>query len=290
VATVLRDGTFIAPAYEEDKKALILYGSRDEGKTWERAIETPCAMGPLAGPITELADGGLIVPVGPTGDGVLGRAIYVHRSSDGGRTWSEGYPICPRAEPQIIELGPGRLLAVVRDNTRVPTEDWQRCFKNEMAWRYWQRMFRLADLGSYVKRLLLAESDDGGVTWTNVHPGTFLLGEMHGGAVALPDDRVVLHYTHRCPPLRGGERAKVSRDGGRTWEDELYYLNATRAYPGYSGACVLPPHLADGKPGMILTVVGERSEGNWGGGSGPPTSEGIEFPPRMQAIRWQPLD
>ena len=57
-----------------------------------------------------------------------------------------------------------------------------------------------------------------------------------------------------------------------------------------AGACVLPPHLADGKPGMILTLVGERSEGNWGDGVGPPTSEGIEFAPRMQAIRWRPLD
>ncbi len=209
VATVLRDGTFIAPAYEEDRKVLTFYGSRTEGKTWERAMEIPSAMGALAGPITKLADGGLIVPVGPTGEGVLGRALYVHRSSDGGRTWSEGYPVCPRAEPQIIELGPDRLLAVVRDNTRVLPDDWQRCFRNEMAWRYWQRMCRLADLGSYVKRLLLAESDDGGVTWTNVHPGTFLLGEMHGGAVALPGGRRV-----RPAAASGRWQAWHDPDGG----------------------------------------------------------------------------
>jgi hypothetical protein len=112
---------------------------------------------------------------------------------------------------------------------------------------------------------------------------------MHGGAVQLPDERIVFLYTHRGPHYRGGERAKVSCDEGRTWCDELYYLTATPSYPGYSGSCVLPPHLADGVPGTILTVVGERSEGNWGS-EGPPTPEGFKYMPRMQAIRWRPVD
>jgi hypothetical protein len=288
--TVLRDGTFVAASYDKDSDVLTLDRSNDEGKSWGRAGEIPRAGNPLAGPITELADGCLIAAIGRLGEGVIGGAMYAHRSSDRGRSWSEGYPICPGGEPAIIELSSGRLLAVVRDNTPVPADDWQRCFKNEMAWRHFQRLSQQTRLTSYVKRLLLAESDDGGVTWTNVHPCTFLLNEMHGGMVELPDGRVVLLYTHRCPPLRGGERATISRDGGRTWDPELYHLNTTRAFPGYSAACVLPPHLADGKQGMILTLVGERSEGNWGDGVGPPTSEGIEFAPRMQAIRWRPLD
>ena len=122
-----------------------------------------------------------------------------------------------------------------------------------------------------------------------MRPGTFLLDEMHGQALPLPDDRVVLLYTHRGPWPRGGERAKISRDQGQTWAQELYYLNATPAYPGYSASCVLPPHLADGEPNMILSVVGERSERIWGHPGTQPTAEGIEMAPRMQAIRWRPL-
>ena len=64
-------------------------------------------------------------------------------------------------------------------------------------------------------------------------------------------------------------------------------MNAAKAYPGYATSCVLPPHLGDGEPGMILTVVGERSESNWGS-EGPPTSEGFEHMPRLIAVRWRP--
>ena len=92
---------------------------------------------------------------------------------------------------------------------------------------------------------------------------------------------------YRCPWVHGGERAKVSRDGGQTWGEEIYYMNSAPAYPGYSACCLLPPHLADGKPGMILTVVGERSEKNWGS-EGQATSEGIKHMPRMAAVRWRP--
>ena len=288
VMSVLRDGTFLAVEYGDGQIAV--HRSCDQGATWEAAGTIPCSEGPQCGPITELADGDLIWPIGRAGKGVIVGGVYAHRSTDRGGSWSEGWPICPGGEPQIVELQSGPLLAVVRNNPRVPADDWGRCLKNEMAWRCWQRLRRGRDLSSYVKRLLLADSCDRGVTWTNVRPGTFLLDEMHGGAVELPDSRIVLLYTHRWPALRGGERAKVSRDGGQTWQDELYHLNTTPAYPGYSASCVLPRHLADGQPGMILTVVGERSEANWGHVGAPPTSEGIRFAPRMQAIRWRPVD
>ena len=82
-------------------------------------------------------------------------------------------------------------------------------------------------------------------------------------------------YVHPLPWIRGGERAKISRDGGHTWERELYHLNATHSYPGYSASCALPSDLAAGRPGMILTVIGERARS--------------EFSARLQAVRWRPL-
>ena len=217
-------------------------------------------------------------------------------------------------------------MAVARHNPSRAPGEWEKFYRNEASWRLWQWATSYYDhhrnrLSSYEKNLLMADSDDGGITWKNPRAVTHLLDEMHGSAVQLPDGRIVLMYVHRLPALHGGERAKVSRDGGYTWEEELYYLNTVGApnweevltalknadggvftfeesrrrsfpaegqtlkgmwyindhvsKPGYSASCVLPPELADGKPGMILSIVGER--------------KGKDLPARMQAIRWRPL-
>ena len=86
-------------------------------------------------------------------------------------------------------------------------------------------------LGSVQKNVLLADSDDGGLTWTNVRSGSNLLGEMHGSAVELPDGRIVLMHVHRVPWLHGGERARVSGDGGNSWDEETSTLGG-RFRPG----------------------------------------------------------
>ena len=289
VNTVLRDGTFLA--VEPEGRLLRVSRSSDQGRTWQPLGQIESSEHPQVGGIEQLRDGSLIIPVGIISSETAAGPLTVHAfcSTDGGMTWSEGSPICPGGEPQILELQSGKLLAFCRNNPRVPPNDLQRPFRNEGPWRLWQRFQGARGLSSYTKRVTLAESDDGGQTWHSQRPATFLLEEMHGGGVQLPDGRVVFLYTHRGPTYRGGERAKVSCDEGRTWRDELYFMTATPSYPGYSGSCVLPPHLADGKPGMILTLVGERSERNWGS-EGPATPEGFQYMPRVQAIRWRPVE
>ena len=190
-------------------------------------------------------------------------------------------------EPAVSELSDGRLIAVCRNNPKAPAHDWERVFLNEKPWQLWQRSHGAQSLSSYVKRTTIVESEDGGVTWVRPRPGTLLLDQIRGHIIELPDGRLVLFNTHRVPTIRGGERARISTDGGKTWGEEVYHMNSAKAYPGYASSCVLPPHLADGEPGMILTVVGERSESNWGS-EGPPTSAGFEHMPRLIAIRWRP--
>ncbi len=56
----------------------------------------------------------------------------------------------------------------MRHNPRVGASNWQLCFKNELPWRLWMQALQRSDIGSYVKRILLADSDDGGRTWHNV--------------------------------------------------------------------------------------------------------------------------
>ena len=320
--SVLPDGAFLNATRESG--GLRMYRSEDEGRNWTRLgfIEVT---GSQAGPVTQMKDGTLVWPIGHPRPGVP-HTVYAYRSRDGGRTWSEGYPICPGGEPALIQLDSGRLLAVARHNPSRAPGEWEKFYRNEASWRLWQWATTYYDhhrnrLSSYEKNLLMADSDDGGITWKNPRAVTHLLDEMHGSAVQLPDGRIVLMYVHRLPALHGGERAKVSRDGGNTWEEELYYLNTVGApnweevltalknadggvftfeesrrrsfpaegqtlkgmwyindhvsKPGYSASCVLPPELADGKPGMILSIVGER--------------KGKDLPARMQAIRWRPL-
>ena len=289
VDTVLRDGSFLNS--EPEPSRLVVSRSADDGQNWEAvgSVEMPPGTrGLQIGPVTELRDGGLVWPIGRPADTITPHSVvHCYRSEDGGRTWNRGVPMTHGGEPAISELSDGRLIAVCRNNPSAPADGWERVFDNEKPWQLWQRALGAATLGSYVKRTTLVESEDRGDTWIRPRPGTFLLDQIRGHVIELPDGRLVLFNTHRVPTLRGGERARVSSDGGRTWEEEIYYMNAAKAYPGYATSCVLPPHLGDGEPGMILTVVGERSESNWGS-EGPPTSEGFEHMPRMIAVRWRP--
>lgn len=290
VAAVLRDGSLLAYAPPEpphwplpmDGGRLWLHRSQDGGQTWRR-LGGP---GPMdqddiqAGRITQLRDGTLIWPIGYRAPGVY-HATYIFRSRDGGVTWSDPSPVCPTGEPSVIELASGRLLAVVRNNLMPPPGAWRAFFddEHEDRWRLWHMQYgRAHRIESLHKNVMLADSDDGGASWTNVRKGCHGLGEMHGSAVELPDGRIVLIHVHRVPWLHGGERAHVSSDGGNTWDREIYYLSTVLTYPEYSTNCVLPPELADGKPGMILTVLGDR-----------PGAVSLERLPLLQAIRWRPL-
>ncbi|MAE60210.1 MAG: hypothetical protein CMJ49_02520 [Planctomycetaceae bacterium] len=270
INAVLRDGTFLAAEFEESGR-IVVRRSTDLGQSWAELggiVRSPTAQ---IGVIEQLRGGSLIIPIGITTSAAIGpEIVHSFRSTDGGATWSSGTPICPGREPHILELQSDKLLAFCRNNPRISPDDLQQPFRNEGTWLFWQRFGGHGGLSSYTKRMTLAESDD-------------------GGGVQLPDGLVVFIHTHRGPAYRGGERAKVSRDEGRTWEDEIYFLTASPSYPGYSANCVLPPHLADGEPGMILTVVGERSEGKWGS-EGLATSEGFKYMPKLQAIRWRPMD
>lgn len=281
VNSVLVDGSFLNVQIIDEHP--VLSRSGDQGKTWERLGSLP-ALGKYSqyGPITQLRDGTLVWPVGFSQPG-LPHAVHSFRSTDGGHAWSRGFPVGPTGEPAIIELQSGKLLAVIRNNLMPAPSAWEAYWEaGGEPWLFWQRFtgyllpHHRNQVASVHKNILLAESKDGGVTWLTLGPGSHNLGEMHGSAVELPDGRIVLIYVHRVPWTRGGERAKISRDGGHTWDKELYYLNATHFYPGYSASCLLPPELADGLSGVILTVIGERARGELSSA-------------RLQAVRWRPL-
>jgi hypothetical protein len=98
------------------------------------------------------------------------------------------------------------------------------------------------------KHVFLADSVDGGITWTNLRQLTTVFGQCHGSAVGLSNNRVVLVHDHRYPRELSSGRAMVSHDGGQTWSDEVYYLCHGNA-AGFAQTITL-----DGEE--MLTLVG----------------------------------
>jgi len=182
--------------------------------------------------VTELGDGTLVtvLPADPN---------RCHRSTDGGKTWSPGFPVCPGGEAHITELQSGRLLCVARYRPPMPRYQWDMWLQYPSS-LWWFTRGGSGGYGSHLKCVLLADSDHGGKTWSNVRRGTFIMETMHGSAVQLPDGRLVLLHVSRAVSPGGGTWAKVSSDEGKSWDVERYYMNASPAYAGYSAASCRP--------------------------------------------------
>ncbi len=127
---------------------------------------------------------------------------------------------------------------------------------------------------AYYKTVFVADSEDGGVTWKNLRPLTNVHGQCHGFGVGLPDGTVVVTHDHRYPPGTPCGRAMISRDEGRTWEDEVYYLYCGDVASGFSQSVAL-------ENDVILTVGATsdyKDSGDWNDWTGRAD---------LTAIRWK---
>jgi len=197
--------------------------STDGGKTWGEPIRV--AGSAPHGPI-ELRDGRLLY-LG-TGEMNGRQVVATEASRDDGKTWKvlatmpatqprKRWRLC---EPHVVEAAPGRLVA----------------------------MFRVEPVrrGVAVNQFLYqSESDDGGKTWTAPHKTTVWGYPPH--LIRLADGRLVVSYGRRKRPY--GQRACISRDGGKTWDvaGEITLAKARNADLGYPATCQL-------KDGSLLTV------------------------------------
>jgi sialidase-1 len=184
--------------------------SPDGGHTWEE----PQRVIPSSphGPI-ELADGRLIYLGNDGYDRVAkSSSLIAAESHDKGRNWVTiaridmwpGYPgedpegIAYLCEPHCVEVRPGHLLAMARYEEQ-PSREVR---ESDVLWQF--------------------ESPDGGHTWTAPRPTKILGKPPH--LTALDDGRILLSYGYRHPPY--GERARLSRDGGRSWDETGVILRA----------------------------------------------------------------
>jgi len=238
------------PCLGEDCYPIVISRSKDGGKTWESNL--PLDQGPykyMGGDgdhIIALEDGTLLAtldawnPATATSPQVGG--MVLSRSTDQGRTWGDSTIVPGVAETGLLCLGGQRLLAAMR--TGGPGPDG--------------------------KTVRLANSDDGGRTWRNFRPLTHVYGQAHGDLAALPGGGVVAVYENRYP-FSGTMHARVSWDGGESWEPELYIVMDSGV--GYPGSVAV-------EDGTVVTVAGDGELT----GNGEPTGRGYT----LQAMRWKP--
>ena len=283
---VLRDGTFISVGCETGsvvESPAVVWASRDEGLTWTRRAEIPISDLPLRTGnayvqryvhrgLNRLRDDTLIWGIDVRDDPfVRGSALYFFQSTDGGITWRGPTLVRDRgaSEGATVRLPSGRLFATMRLGYLMYESDPPQLLK------YTQKVASAPFNGRHrIKNLFVMDSDDEGQTWNTPRLLTTVYGQTFGYPAALSDGTVVVIHDTRYGPGPAGSRAMVSRDEGKTWQDEVYYLDFTRFTGSYTASVVLPGD-------TILTIAGSSQAGN--------TWELVNGATDLLAIRWQPV-
>lgn len=206
--------------------ASLLRVSEDYGVTWSEAVRMPisCPHGP-----NSCRDGSLIY-LGLeycSGGELPPRTVSLFKSFDGGYTWQKISHVSPPNwlkkgefldEPHVMELPDGRLLGAFRIEGREPS----------------------FSIGTAI-------SEDGGISWSDV-----VCTDVSGSPPHLmlhSSGALICSYGRREKPY--GERAMVSYDLGKTWEEE-YVLD--ESYSGDLGY----PSTVELSDGSLMTVYYQR--------------------------------
>ena len=169
--------------------------SADHGKSWSAVEHLPAGIyGPIRAKPLVMEDGTIVS--GSSVESYRSWAAWIERSTDGGKTFSRIGPITVPADgggsddgkstrgliqPSVISLGGKKLRMYARSTQNIG-------------------------------RVCVADSTDGGVTWTEAHPLDVLNPNSGIDAVALRDGRVVLVYNNTAKG-RSPLNLAVSRDG-----------------------------------------------------------------------------
>lgn len=213
--------------------------SEDGGISWSQAMRSPVSA--PHGPVL-LSDGSLlylgkVFTADPDEFGEGTGAIAAARSVDYGRTWTRlgSVPLMEATsehnyhEPHIVELDHGRLLGLIRVQSRAPDFDLE---------------------GTGVPSFSLAQtvSTDGGRTFTRAEALGFHGSPPH--LIRHSSGALVAVYGRREVPY--GQRAAISHDGGARWRyDYILRDDGLDADLGYPASV----ELADGS---LLTVYYQK--------------------------------
>ena len=275
---VLRDGTFIGvncSTGPEARDPAVVWISQDEGITWTKRAEIPVEMNlPDDRPYTErythrglnrLQDDTLLWTVDIRNTPTTMNGCYTFRSTDGGHTWQGPTLMIDWGSEGAAVLTPsGRVFATMRYQRYPLLSDTE-----EMM-----RPMDGTDTGRGFKNVFVMESADGGQTWSSPRMLCTAYGQTFGYPAVQSNGTVVVIHDTRYGPGPPGSRAMISRDEGRTWLDEVYYLDSTTFTGSYSASVVF----ADD---TILSICGSsQAPGSW---------DEVRDNTDIYAIRWQPV-
>jgi len=261
---VRADGTWIR-ARNNGPGAILMETSIDEGHTWKQISQIGHGTDSPElhmSSLEVLRNGDVIVIIGtlewkkvgriPGVNGWKKSEAFFYRSRDGGRTFSDPFPTSIGqwiGEINVAELPSGRLLSVNRHQRPQLPHDPPNIIDITGARKIWETM-ALSDWGPAYpyKHVFVADSTDGGGSWSSMRQVTTEFGQCHAAGVGLQNGRVVVIHDHRYPRSMASARAVVSDDEGQTWCDEVYYL-AHGSAAGYARTISL-----DGQE--MLTMAG----------------------------------
>lgn len=204
--------------------------------------------------------------------------VWMVRSTDGGRKWSEPYDCLVSSPHGPIQLADGRLLYAGKDLWR-PGEKVGVCQSSDdgQTWQWLaETPVRSGDSAAAYHELhavecksgrivlqirnhnkanagetLQCESSDGGKTWSEPH--AIGVWGLPSHLLRLADGRLLMTYGHRRAPL--GNQARLSADEGKTWSDAIVISgDATSGDLGYPSTVELPD-------GSLVTVWYELMAG-----------------------------
>lgn len=285
---VLRDGTFICVAAKmgrEHSPAVVL-NSSDEARTWKKQAEIPLEMKlPQSGKdyaarychrgLDRLQDDTLLWVIDVRDKPYTeGHGLFCFRSADRGKTW-QGPELMMDwgSEGATVLLPSGRVLATMRYQ-RLPHPSDGADLRKHMGHHP-----RTGELIGF-KNVFLIDSNDGGQTWSVPRLLTTVYGQTFGYPAVQSDGTVVVVHDTRYGPGRPGARALISRDEGKTWDNEVYYLDHTEITGSYSASVVL-------KDDTILTISAS-SRVPLSKVSGRQREKDGDTMTDLYAIRWKP--
>jgi predicted neuraminidase len=197
--------------------------STDEGKTWSATEHLPAGLiGPVRAKPLVLPDGTIVS--GTSTETYRSWAVWIERSSNGGKTWAKIGPIVVPAA--FYKKGLGDPAAQIP--SQVPgSDDWKYTtgiIQPSVVSMGGKHLRLYARPTALIARVCIADSFDNGLTWTQARPLDVPNPNSGLDAVALKDGRIVLVYND-TPSGRTPLNLAVSKDGEHfkmfyTLEDE----------------------------------------------------------------------
>lgn len=211
--------------------------SSDNGTTWSETEHLPAGLyGPIRAKPLVMADGTIIS--GTSVESFQNWAVWIERSNDNGKTWSKKGPITI----------PANLYGESVKN-KVPKEvpgssDWQHTvgiIQPSVVSLGGNNLRLYARSTSKMGKICVADSRDGGITWTQARRINVPNPNSGIGALQLKDGRIILVYNHTTSG-RSPLNLAISNDG-----ENFKMFHTLESEPGEFSY----PNIIQGKDGNL---------------------------------------